>query len=185
MRRTNVIRTLSMGLLLLGCWAAAAACKSSAPRTAGLSEETASSDQTENRLQQKTPASEQNAQNVNTTEVFKLYRTPNPIINPACDVFMAAALFKGSGDTWTLRVENRVDGPCELHVDPSRRTFTVSRKEDECRSVVLQGGELTSATGWAVTLHDHRERVCADLPPALLILDYKSPTGTVRWYGGS
>ena len=185
MRRADVTRTLSMGLLLVGFWTAMAACKSSAPRTAGLSEEAATPDQTADRSQQKTPESEQNDQSAASMEVFKLYRTPNPIINPACDVFLAAELVKGSGDVWTLRLENRVDGPCEIHVDPARRTFTVSRKEGECRSVVLQGGELTSATGWAVTLHDHRERVCADLPPALLILDYKSPTGTVRWYGGS
>jgi hypothetical protein len=169
-------------MLLASIQLAAVGCKSSQPRSSSEDQAKLLEDDATQKPPQADTTQKSQIQEP-TPGTFKLYKTPSPVINPACDIFLSAELTWGSTGSWMLRVENRVEGPCEIHIEPSRRTFVLSKSDGGCQSHVLAGGDVASASGWGVTLTDHRQRTCADLPPALLILDYKSPTGTIRWFG--
>lgn len=81
------------------------------------------------------------------------------------------------------RLENYVEGFCEIAVDPNVRFYELTASLDECHSTVLTGkirvkGEVSSE----ITITDHRTRTCRDVPIATIITEETTEASTEVLY---
>jgi len=119
---------------------------------------------------------------------FHLYPKPAVRVNPSCDVHLALELATRNGKS-TATLEHRVLGTCELYVKPDRRTLELTGTAGPCGVIQWTSGVSLQA-GYGVEITDHRQAsrgagvdvTCADLPPALLVVDYRTPRGIMRWF---
>jgi hypothetical protein len=118
----------------------------------------------------------------------KLYDDPDAAQQDFCDVHTFLSLEK-SGGKIVAKLENRVTGACELHVERDPRSFEVTTGTD-CGSTVYEG----QAGGDKVRIQDHRQRLCHDLRPSLLEIEetrrgrsralYGAPLGAAQGQNG-
>jgi hypothetical protein len=100
-------------------------------------------------------------------EEFKLYTTPHPDIDPACDVYTHMALaYTATGLQVTL--QDRVAGACATDHERKARHFELTQISEGCGSRGYQG------TG--ISLVDNRYRTCKDRVLTRIIVR-ESPNG--------
>jgi hypothetical protein len=107
----------------------------------------------------------------------KLYDDPDAAQQDFCDVHTFLSLEKSAGKI-VAKLENRVTGACEIHVERDPRSFEVTTATD-CGSTVYEG----QAGGDKVRIQDHRQRLCHDLRPAILEIEETRRGKSYSLYG--
>jgi len=105
----------------------------------------------------------------------KLYSDPYATPDATCDVHTAMKVVKARSGKLRLELENKVHGPCELFVEPDKRTYGVT-ESTAC-------GSISYSNSRGVWLQDNRTRLCEDARPAVLELEEKRNGQVIRLYG--
>lgn len=109
---------------------------------------------------------------------FKLYNDPETVPSPDCDVHTRLVLGqKGGHAVATLR--EVVGGYCEIHVDPNEREFTVEYSMNRCGSITFSGETMRSGEKRHISITDHRQRLCYDMQPSVIVVDEYDMLGNV------
>jgi len=113
-------------------------------------------------------------------KAFRLYETAGVIPDPYCDYY-AELTFDPDGDPPVAKLENKLDGMCEMAVLPQQRSYKLRREEDNCGSHVFSGTVVTGAEHEFVTIliTDHRTRLCRDVVPAMIVVEETRSNGDV------
>ncbi len=93
-----------------------------------------------------------------------------------CDIHTALLLRKGPA---CAKLEEVVNGVCEVVVDPDRRSYLLRRVGMDCGSAIYEGRVLRASGERTVRVTDHRARVCADVVPSKIVVEetISAPTG--------
>jgi hypothetical protein len=110
---------------------------------------------------------------------FKLYGEPRATPNPACDIHTSLVLTNVDGVS-RAKLGEAVGGFCEIFVLPQEREYRLSFSGTSCGSQIFQGTTTVEGKARAITIIDHRTRICRDLPEAELIVEEIDEDGTKR-----
>lgn len=104
---------------------------------------------------------------------FKLYGEPRATPNPNCDPHTKLTL--AAGHYSTAKLEEGLDGFCEIAVVPNPRTYRLRLAGTSCGSRIYSGSVTKSGKKYAVKITDHRTRLCEDVVPAAVIVEETVP----------
>jgi hypothetical protein len=98
----------------------------------------------------------------------KLYDEPHAQVNQGCDKHTELTLSK-EGNTMKARLEYKLSATsgCEIFIAPNEKIFTVTASED-CGSKVYSG----SAGGESIKIQDHTTRLCENVIPARIEVEW-------------
>lgn len=101
---------------------------------------------------------------------FKLYGEPRANPNPSCDVHTSLVLTNVDGVS-RAKLSEVVGGFCEIYVVPQEREYRLSFSGSSCGSQIFQGTTTVEGKARAITIVDHRTRICRDLVEAEIIVE--------------
>jgi hypothetical protein len=104
---------------------------------------------------------------------FKLYDEPRANPTPGCDVHTKLSLSAQGGSK--AKLEEAVDGFCEIAVFPNPRTYRLRLAGTGCGSKTYTGSVRKGGKQYKVEITDHRTRTCRDLVPAKIIVKETVP----------
>jgi hypothetical protein len=110
---------------------------------------------------------------------FKLYSEPRANPNPSCDVHTSLVLTNVDGVS-LAKLSEVVGGFCEIFVPPQEREYRLTFSGTACGSQIFQGTTTVEGKARAITIVDHRSRICRDLPEAEIIVEETYEDGTKR-----
>jgi hypothetical protein len=114
---------------------------------------------------------ESNAAKITAGE-FELDTQPHGVAS-ACDVHTHLSLKNDGASTATLT--EVVGGACRLAVQPNLRTYQLRFTKTECGSRYYSGSHKDADGTHAITIVDHRGRICEDIVPAQIVLTETVP----------
>ncbi len=101
------------------------------------------------------------------TDQFQMYRTPNAAVEPFCNVYTSLTLTApGANADAEAILARRLQGTCEIHVEPNLRAYDLTLVSNSCGSKYYEGSVGTAK----IKVIDHRTRLCRDLVPAKIIM---------------
>lgn len=104
---------------------------------------------------------------------FKLYGQPRATPNPNCDPHTKLTLEASRYST--AKLEEGLEGFCEIAVVPNPRTYRLRLASTSCGSRIYTGSVTKSGKKYAVKITDHRTRLCEDVVPAAVIVEETVP----------
>ena len=104
---------------------------------------------------------------------WKLYHEPNATPNPSCDMHTKLTLSNDRGSR--AKLEEGLDGFCEIAVVPNPREYRLRLEGTSCGSKIYSGSVRKQGKQYKVKITDHRTRVCRDLVPAQIIVEETVP----------
>ena len=113
-----------------------------------------------------------------TPGTFKLYGQPNASPNPMCDVHTSLTLSHQGGAR--AKLSEALSGVCEIYVFPQTREYRLHLDGTSCGSKIYKGKTKVDGKTRAITITDHRPRICRDLVPAKIIVEETDATGAVQ-----
>lgn len=97
-------------------------------------------------------------------QVYKLYTTPNAVVNESCDVHTQLVL-DVKDDKATAKLTPTVGGVCKMGVIGKERSYNVTAQTDNCGATVYIGnGEQGS-----LRITDYSTSSCDYVIPALIV----------------
>ncbi len=115
----------------------------------------------------------------------KLYATPEAArATPSvfCDLFTPLDVRQEAFGP-VAKLVNRVEGTCEIAVNPDERTYRLRDAGSSCGSRTYVGTRYAAGKRSTIQIVDHRTRTCKDLVPAKLIVTETSSGSSVIRYG--
>lgn len=105
-----------------------------------------------------------------TPGTWKLYADAHHEPTPGCDVHTAIELSNYRSGS-RIDLEEVVGGVCELYVDPDARFYRLRFDSTACGSKIYKGQKKIHGKTRAITVTDHRTRICRDLVPAKIVVE--------------
>ncbi|MBX3232792.1 MAG: hypothetical protein KIT84_43725 [Labilithrix sp.] len=109
---------------------------------------------------------------------FKLYADPETEPLPECDVHTRLVL-RSKGGRPVAEMRDLVAGFCEIYVEPNAREFALEYEMDRCGSMTLSGEAMVRGQKRHIAITDHRQRLCYDHQPSMLVVDEYDALGNV------
>lgn len=104
---------------------------------------------------------------------FKLYSQPHASPNPNCDVHtrltLAAATYS------TAKLEEGLEGFCEIFVEPNPRTYRLRLAGTDCGTRIYAGSVTKKGKKYSVKITDNRTRLCENVVAAAVIVEETVP----------
>ncbi len=101
------------------------------------------------------------------TSQFKMYDRPDAAVEEFCNVYTSLVLkTPGAQSDAEATLSNKLQGGCELHVDPNLRSYELKLKSTSCGSKYYVGSTESST----IKVTDHRSRRCRDKVSAKILV---------------
>lgn len=104
---------------------------------------------------------------------FKLYSQPHANPNPGCDVHTRLTLAAGAYST--AKIEEGLDGFCEIYVEPNPRTYRLRLAGTDCGTRIYAGSVTKKGKKYSVKITDNRTRLCENVVAAAVIVEETVP----------
>jgi hypothetical protein len=99
---------------------------------------------------------------------FHLFDKPHAQTGGFCDRFVTMNLMT-SPDKNVAKLENSLEGVCEIVVVPDPRTYNLTGKEDGCGSMIYKGTTTANGRNFSIEITDNRGRTCENVIAALIV----------------
>lgn len=110
---------------------------------------------------------------------FKLYSDPESTPLPECDVHTSLVLRSDKSGKAVAKLTEVVAGSCEIYVEPDAREFAVEYEMSRCGSLTFSGDAVIKGQTRHIAITDHRQRLCNDVQPAVIVVDEYDRLGNV------
>lgn len=115
-----------------------------------------------------------------TPGTLRLYPRPGGNTRPSCDVHTRLDLVRDAGFP-RARLREMIVGSCGLTL-PNDRTYDLRLARTECGSRYWTGSFQRFEGPHTITIADHRARTCGGAPPAPVVVQERTATGTTTKY---
>lgn len=122
------------------------------------------------------PAASEDALKANIQPgTFKLYAQAGATPSQYCDVHTQIDLKNVNGARAVLAERLGAGSTCKLMVFPNAREFSLKKAGTSCGSTTYKGSRQKDGKKYAITVTDHRFRLCDDAVPARIVVEETAP----------